>query len=553
MDDLAPPRPATLTRRTLILGAAAAGVLTSLEVAPRAAAATRSPHPALLHTASDIARVRTSIAAGDPIVLSGYNRLLGNGRSQASWSPRPVSVVIRGGAGDNVALLFKDAAAAYQNALRYRVTGAEEHGAAAARILNAWSSTLTSIQGNADRFLAAGLQGYQLANAAELIRDRPDFDTAAAQTMLLESFYPLNNAFLTDHNGAFDSNYWANWDLCNMNSVLAIGAFADRQDLVDQAIDYATNGVGMGALPHAIPFVYDDEGLAQWEESGRDQGHTVMGMGQMGAFLEMAWNLGHDLYAFDDNRFMKAAQYVAKYNLGYEVPYTTYWKQSGNRFTNAAHTGWAAYPALGAGSRGQVRPVWELIYGHYHGRKGLEVDWIRQMAELVRAEGGGGDYGDSSGGYDQLGFGTLMHYQEYVAPAPEASAQPEPTTEPSPAESTPPGSAPDASGAPASGSETSGATTGSTSSGTAQRSTRGAAASSRGSDTSTTPAAAGEGVLAIPTSPSTPGATPSAATASSSGTAVGASTLIAPAAGLVAMATGLGAYFARHVRRYLRG
>jgi hypothetical protein len=31
------------------------------------------------------------------------------------------------------------------------------------------------------------------------------------------------------------------------------------------------------------------------------------------------------------------------------------------------------------------------------------------MAESVRPEGGGGDYGSTSGGYDQTGFGTLMY------------------------------------------------------------------------------------------------------------------------------------------------
>ena len=41
-----------------------------------------------------------------------------------------------------------------------------------------------------------------------------------------------------------------------------------------------------------------------------------MGIGLMGAFCEMAWNQGVDLYGYDDNRFLKAAQYVAKYNLG---------------------------------------------------------------------------------------------------------------------------------------------------------------------------------------------------------------------------------------------
>ena len=148
--------------------------------------------------------------------------------------------------------------------------------------------------------------------------------------MLLTIFHPMNEQFLTDHNGAVITNYWANWDLCNMASVLAIGIFADRDDLVDRAVDYFHNGAGNGSLAHAVPFLYDD-GLAQWQESGRDQAHTVMGIGLMGAFCEMAWNQGIDCYGVDDNRFLKGAEYVAKYNLGHDVPFTPYSWQSGPR------------------------------------------------------------------------------------------------------------------------------------------------------------------------------------------------------------------------------
>jgi hypothetical protein len=64
--------------------------------------------------------------------------------------------------------------------------------------------------------------------------------------------------------------------------------------------------------------------------------------------------------------------------------------------------------------RGFVRPAWELLYAHYHGVKKLNATWTGQMRDFVNeqsggAEGGGGDYGPNSGGYDQLGFGTLMY------------------------------------------------------------------------------------------------------------------------------------------------
>ena len=390
--------------------ASPARALVASGVAPRMAFASLGgsgyAHPGLVHTASDLGDLAARVAAQSQPWYSGYQRLAGNGRSNPAWNPRPLATVLRGGTGQNYMQMVYDIHAAYQNALRWRATGLEEHGAAAVRILNAWSSSLVTIGGNADRFLAAGIYGYQFANAAELVRERSDFQLTAFRDMLQNVFHPMNEQFLTFHNNAVITNYWANWDLCNMASILAIGIFADRDDLVDRAVDYFHNGAGNGSLPHAVPFVYADQGLAQWQESGRDQGHTMMGMGLMGAICEMAWNQGIDLWGADDNRFLKAAEYVAKYNLGNDVPFTPYSWQTGPN-TTAGHVGWQTQTVVGAGSRGQLRPVWEAILGHYAGRRGLAAPWTAQMVQLVRAEGGGGDYGQESGGYDQLGFGTL--------------------------------------------------------------------------------------------------------------------------------------------------
>jgi hypothetical protein len=96
------------------------------------------------------------------------------------------------------------------------------------------------------------------------------------------------------------------------------------------------------------------------------------------------------------------AEYVAKYNLGYDVPYTNY--------TNSD----VSQPVIKNSSRGDIRPSWELLYSHYGVLKGCNASWTEQYRDLVvrngsGAEGGGGDYGSTSGGYDQLGYGTLMY------------------------------------------------------------------------------------------------------------------------------------------------
>src|SRR5205807_699781 len=101
-------------------------------------------------------------------------------------------------------------------------------------------------------------------------------DLARFKTMMLNVFYPMNNDFLLHHNDACITNYWANWDLCNMNSVLAIAILCDDGAKYDQAVNYFKTGAGNGSINHAVPFLYDSQGLAQWQESGRDQGHTMM-------------------------------------------------------------------------------------------------------------------------------------------------------------------------------------------------------------------------------------------------------------------------------------
>ncbi len=402
--------PKEINRRTLLKAAAgvtAAGVaattgVTSLGRRADAAPATFT-HPGGLHNWGDLNRAKVRVAAGNDPWLSGWNRLTANSHAQSTWRPNPQATIIRGGTGQNYGILYNDIHAAYQNALRWSVQGSSAHGDCARDILNAWSATLTSVTGNADRFLAAGIYGYQFANVAELMRGYPGFDLARFKTMLLNVFYPLNNQFLLNHNDACITNYWANWDLCTMNSILAIGILCDDAAKYDQAVGYFKNGAGNGSLRHAIPFVYDDLGLAQWQEAGRDQGHTMMGMGQLGAFCEMAWNQGEDLYGYDNNRFLKAAQYVAKYNLGQDVPFTKYTWGTGQNCAYSEHT------VISSAGRGQLRPVWEILHFHYTRRKSLSVPYISAIAAQVRPEGGGGDYGPNSGGFDQTGFGTLAY------------------------------------------------------------------------------------------------------------------------------------------------
>ncbi len=410
------PRPSPkATRRRLLKGAAAGGLaIAGLGgLAPAAAqdiGTAATAHPGMLHTQADFAYIAAKIATGTEPWASGWNRLTANPHSQPGWVPRPLATVIRGGTGQNYPQLYNDVHAAYQNALNWRISGNTASRDTAVEICNAWSAMLVEVTGNADRFLAAGIYGYQFANAAELLRDAPGFDLGRFQTMLVNCFYPLSDDFLRNHNGACITNYWANWDLCNIAGILATGILCDDDAMIDQALDYFWNGAGNGSIQHAIPFLHDG-GLAQWQESGRDQAHSMMGIGLMATVMEMAWNQGIDLYAARDNAFAQAAEYVARYNLGNDVPFTTYSWGTGQNCAYAEQT------AISYASRGAVRPVWAMINHHYWSRRGLAMPNTAAIAAQIAPEGGGGDYGTTSGGFDALGFGTLLYTRDRVAVA----------------------------------------------------------------------------------------------------------------------------------------
>ncbi len=359
-------------------------------------------HPGMLHKQSDLDRMQAEVNAGAQPWLAGWQKLLANSHSSADYVPRPVDTVYRGADSpatytQNYAQLYNDVAAAYALALRWHISSDTTYANASVNVLNAWSSRLKVISGTNDEYLAAGIYGYEIANAAELMRGYSGWaaaDFARFQNMMLTIFYPMNHAFLTRSEPCM-SHMYANWDLCNMASMISIGILCDNRAIYNEAVDYFMHGAGNGNIDSAVWYLHPD-GLGQWQESGRDQGHATLGPALMGAFCEMAWNQGDDLYGYEDNRFLKGIEYVAKYNLGDSVPYVTY-----SNCTGVVQT------VISPDGRGTIRPEWELLYNHYVNIKGLSAPYTQLFAAQVRPEGGGGDYGPNSGGYDQLGYGTL--------------------------------------------------------------------------------------------------------------------------------------------------
>jgi hypothetical protein len=365
-------------------------------------------HPGLLQKETDFLRMKQKINAGLEPWASGWKMLLANNHSSLRWQAHPADTVYRGADGvhaENYAHLFNDIAAAYATAIRWKISGDTAYANKSIGILNAWSTSLKGLAGTNDLVLAAGIYGYEMANVGEIMRTYKGWsarDFAHFQQMMLTVFYPVNHNFLTRKEKCI-SHFYANWDQCTMNSLMAIGVLCDNRSIYNESITYFKSGPGNGCIENAVNVIYADS-LGQWQESGRDQGHATLGIGLMGILCEMAWSQGDDLYGYDNNRFLKGAEYVAKYNLGDSVPYTEY-----------ANCNGVDQPVISSNSRGAVRPIWELVYNHYVRRRGLHAPYCTQFAAAVRPEGGGGNYGPNSGGYDQLGYGTLLYSLDSTA------------------------------------------------------------------------------------------------------------------------------------------
>lgn len=354
-------------------------------------------HPGVFNRESDFARMRQKIAEKAEPWFTAWNNLLASPEAQLSWASHATATVIRGGTGDNIVKMYRDVASMYQHALIYKISGDIAHGSKAVELLNSWSAINKSVSGNADRYLASGLNGYQLANAAELMRGYPGFDMERFKTYLLNVFYfPMNERFLlgnewgAPHNDACATNYRVNWDICNMNAMMAISIFCDYKAGYDKVLNYCKNGDGTGNIFRAVNFIHSPI-WGQWEESGRDQGHATGGLSLYGLFCEMAWNQGTDLYAFSDSRFRKGAEYVARYNIlktdssGAQVgkyndlPYTSYSRQMGSTCT------WYTESVLGSSVRGKYGSCWEMIYNHYARRLG-QGDKVKSIYEILQQQ-----------------------------------------------------------------------------------------------------------------------------------------------------------------------
>lgn len=422
-------------------------------------------HPGGLNTQADFDRIKAQLKAGNiSIVNKEYENLKNSPFAQPNVQPNVVSTVVRGGNGAQTYVnAARDAAKAYQNALRWKIEDNKDCAKAAVRILMAWAREHKNFGGDSNYALTVGLQGYQFAQAAELVRDfegwkKDDFETF--RRYMLDVWYSAaigvqrgrlgnweNASFEQPKFGRRPGHSWSNWGLCNTLAVTSIGILCDDPFIYNQGLSYFkydqtiyTDGEpglyethkdddilrNWGCteyLGFLVPRVYDYAGetgaygkIGQMQESGRDQGHAAMAAGLAIDLAHMGWNQGDDLLALMDHRLAAGMEYIAAYNNAKvdDLPFTQYnWHDNGHAFWGPAKV---EQKEMGAGQRGDTRPCWGTVIGLYEGVKGVKMPYseiaLEQMGAYTPYTGG------ASWGYDHMGFSNLLNTREGgIAPA----------------------------------------------------------------------------------------------------------------------------------------
>jgi hypothetical protein len=367
-------------------------------------AARKIVHPGGWHSAADIQRVRDQLAAQAEPWTGAKEKLMAGGPN-FDYKPGAVATVARGGGGSDQggnSALQRDASNAYTLMIEWVATNDPRYGDAAIRIIDAWSEVLTEIKGS-DARLAAAIYGNKFAQAAELAAYyKPDWpNKERAQKMFLHVFYPV----IKDGAGA-------NWGTACMAGIISMGVFCDQPAMVDDAIDAYEHGFPTQHTMPAVTQYLDESG--ECAESGRDQPHPQGGMAHLVETAAVAWNQGINLFPYGNNRLMAGLEYIAKYNLGNDVPYHPFVDYNGKPIYSGG---------ISAKGRGRFSPIYEMAY-NYFTLAGMDAPYCKQ----VLAQPG---YSPEGTNNDHPGLGTLMYRpapgapQAPIPPGPRSAATPE--------------------------------------------------------------------------------------------------------------------------------
>lgn len=346
-------------------------------------------HPGILLTAADLTHLKAVADDHRMPEYGSYELLRDLPLSSADYKLKgPFRVISRDGDYSYTKSSFEqDFSSVWLNTLLWAATGDSAHAQRALAILGAYADSLTTIPNTNDAPLLAGLEGLKIINAMELLRytykNIPASTTKKINRMILGIFLPVCKKF-------YDTPAYTNgnWGPIVTKTYMSAAIYFNNRAMYKKAVDFFYNAHDNGTICNYISAT-----TGQIQESGRDQGHSQLGLGALATVCQIAWNQGNDLYSAYDNRLLKGFEYVAKYNLGSDdIPFTT-WKDITGKYSD--------WTVISPKSRGHFIPIYEMVYNHYVRLKGLAMPYTSQVIEKIRPEG-----------YDrdQPGFGTLLYH-----------------------------------------------------------------------------------------------------------------------------------------------
>lgn len=344
-------------------------------------------HPGVLHSQKDFDHLFQIVQNKVQTAYGSFLLIKENMRSSANYQMNgPYKTISRDGEFSwTKSKMEADFSAAYLNAIMWMVTKDAAHAKRSMEILLAYADTLTTIPATNDAPLLAGLEGFKIVYAAEVLKHTYP---GMKQNQLKKITRMITGIFLPVIEDFYKAPPYTNgnWGSIVTKTYMAAAIFLDNRKMYDKAKNFYLNANDNGTIAN-----YISGATGQVQESGRDQGHSQLGIGALATICEEAYVQGDDLYSALNNRLMLGFEYVARYNLGDDnVPFTT-WKDITGKYSD-----WNVISTKG---RGNFIPIYEMVYRHYVVRKGLSMPFTKQVIDQVKLEGFD---------RDQPAFGTFL-------------------------------------------------------------------------------------------------------------------------------------------------
>jgi hypothetical protein len=338
------------------------------------ASAQKFIHPGVLHTNERIKYMRILVEEQVQPAYGSFLLLREYPCAQVGYKIKgPFCVISRDGTfGYTKGKMESDFSAAYLNSLMWILTGNKAHAGKSLEILSAYADSLQMIPKTNDAPLLAGLEGFKIIYSLEILKyTYPDVskkEIRKIEQMFKRLFIPIMDTFY-----ATPPYTNGNWGPVVTKTYMATGIYFNDRKMYNRAKDFYLHARDNGTIEN-----YIDGGTGQTQESGRDQGHPQLALGAMATVCELAWQQGDDLYSALDNRLLKGYEYVAKYNLGYDVPFRQWTDITGK---------YCDWMMISERSRGAFRPIYEIAYNHFNRRQGFPMPYTLEVLKKIRPEG----------------------------------------------------------------------------------------------------------------------------------------------------------------------